>query len=144
MGKYVAAQTAERGLEDHDRQQAGGDDIQGRQALVHQHLVHDHLEEQRGHQCEQLQDKRNHDDFAQQLSVFDDGRDEPGEIKARGLAGQCGLGTNQQQTSAPASVQLVKADHLGSAGARILYQCLSLIQFGDDEKMPITIRGDRR
>ncbi|MNF80335.1 hypothetical protein D3C84_625770 [compost metagenome] len=144
VGKYVAAQTAEGGFEDHHRQQAGGDDIQGGQALMHQHLVHDHLEEQRCHQCEQLQDKGNHHDFAQQLSVFDDGRDEPGEVEARVLPGQCGFGTNQQQPSAPSSLQLVKADHLGSAGARILDQGFSLIQFGDDKKTAVTIRCNRR
>ncbi len=38
--------------------EADSQDVEGGKALVHQHLVHHHLKEQRRHQGEQLQEER--------------------------------------------------------------------------------------
>ena len=46
-----------------------------------QDLVDDDLEEQRGDQGKQLQEERGDQDFAEQLAVLDDGRDEPAEAE---------------------------------------------------------------
>ena len=42
-----------------------------------QHFVHNDLEEQRRHEAKQLQHEADQQHFAQQLSVFDQGGDEP-------------------------------------------------------------------
>jgi hypothetical protein len=47
MGEQVGAQRAQRRLEHRDDQEGHDQDIEGREPAVHQHLVDDHLEEQR-------------------------------------------------------------------------------------------------
>jgi hypothetical protein len=64
---------------------------------VHQHLVHHHLEEQRADQGEQLQQEADQQHLAQQLAVFDQAGDEPGEVKLGQFTGQAGAAGDQDQ-----------------------------------------------
>ena len=86
MGKDIGPQPVQRHVEDRDRHQADRDDFQGRQALMHQHLVHHNLKEQGRDQCEQLDEQRNDEDFQQYPPVLDHRRHEPAEIELGQLA----------------------------------------------------------
>lgn len=59
--------------------------------VVHQNLVHNHLEEEWGDQDEELQDEGGQQDFAEQLAVYDDGGDELGEVEFSEFAGEQGV-----------------------------------------------------
>ena len=50
--EQIGPQDTENGLENRDRQQTNDQHVERTQATVDQHLVDDHLEEQRRHQCE--------------------------------------------------------------------------------------------
>ena len=107
-----------------------------------QHLVHHHLEEQRREQREQLQAQRGDQHFAQHLAVFDDGRDEPGEVEARQFAGLRGIGTEQDQLPVPALMQGMHLQHFGALGAGYLDQHALTICAGKDEEPAIPVAGD--
>jgi len=64
MGKQARAQTRQHDLEQDDHQQADSDHVERGETAMHKHLVHHHLEEQRGDQCEYLQHRRHHHHFA--------------------------------------------------------------------------------
>ena len=59
-------------------------------ALMDQYFVHHHLKEQGRHEAEQLQHEADQQHFAQQLAVFDQGGDEPGEVELGQLASKGG------------------------------------------------------
>ncbi len=69
VAEDVAAQAVEQRLEarPHD-QEADDEHVQRGHAAVHEHLVHDDLEEQRADQREQLQDEGDEQHFAQQAA----------------------------------------------------------------------------
>jgi hypothetical protein len=55
--EQISPQDAQNGLENRDREETNDQDVEGAQPPVHQHLVDDHLEEQRRDQGEQLQEE---------------------------------------------------------------------------------------
>ena len=82
MGKDITTQAAQQTFEQHEAEQAYGENVQGGQTAMDQHLVHHYLEEQRCQQGEYLQHKGGHQDFAQHLAVFDDGWNKPSEVES--------------------------------------------------------------
>lgn len=111
---------------------------------MHQHLVHHHLEEQRGDQGEKLEGERHQDDLAQQLAVFDQRRDEPGEIESGQFAGERGAGGEEDELTAPAGAELVEGEKLRPLGPRIVDEHPLAFGAGEDEEAPLQIRGQRR
>ena len=144
VGEHVAAQAAQGSLEQHDAEQADGDDVQGAQAAMHQHLVHHHLEEQGCDQGKDLQHEGHQQHLAKQLAILDDGRDEPGEVEFRQLAGQGSLGADQNQLAGPARRQILEAQDLGTLGQGIVDQCLAVVDARDDEEAPVGRSGNGR
>ncbi|MNQ78571.1 hypothetical protein D3C85_934860 [compost metagenome] len=111
---------------------------------MYQHLVHHHLEEQRRQQRENLQDERHQQHFAEQLAVFDDGRDEPAEVELAQLAGQRGLGADQDQFAGPTCEQLIEAKHFRTLSLGIMDQYFAVIQARDDKEASVLRGGNRR
>src|SRR5476649_2387021 len=144
MRKNVAAQSTQCRLEQHDPQETDSHNIECREPVVNQHLVHHHLEKQGGEQGENLQDKGNEHHLAQQLSVFHDGRDKPGEIESGDLTRLGGLRANEDQLAAPTSLQLVSGKYLGTLRPRVVNQDLVLINPGNDEIVAIVCTGNGR
>ncbi len=77
VGEQVGAQDAQNGLESRDRHKADHQHVEGAERAVHQHLVDDHLEEQRRDQAEQLQEERRDQHLAQQATILVDRAQEP-------------------------------------------------------------------
>jgi hypothetical protein len=73
MREQVRAKNPEDGLEYRDGGEADDQHVEGAERTVHQHLVDDHLEEQRRDERKQLQEERRNQDFPQQPPVFVDG-----------------------------------------------------------------------
>ena len=72
----------QHGLEHRDRHQADDQHVERAQAAMHQHLVDDDLEEQRRDQREQLQEERGDQHLAEQMAIFVDRAEEPGDVEA--------------------------------------------------------------
>ncbi len=108
MAEHVRAQRRQHALEDVDHDQPDDEDVQRRQALVDEHLVHHDLEEQRRHQCEQLQEQRDQQHLADQLAVAHDAGHEPGEVELRERAGQRGAAREQDQLARPGGDEVVE------------------------------------
>jgi hypothetical protein len=60
-----------------------------------------HLKEQRADQAEELQHEGDQQHFAQQLAVFDQGRNEPGEVELGELSGLAGTAADQDELAGP-------------------------------------------
>ena len=69
--EQVVAQAPHHGVESHHHDEAKGQHVQCGKALVYQHLVHHHLEEQWCHQREQLQEKGGNDHLGKEAPVLD-------------------------------------------------------------------------
>src|SRR5262249_45057095 len=80
--EQIGPQDAQNGLENRDRQQTDDQDVEGAQAAVHQHLVDDHLEEQRRDEREQLQEERRDQHLAQEIAIFVDRAQKPGDVES--------------------------------------------------------------
>ena len=102
VGKHVTAQTRQRDFEDRHHQQTRRNHIQRGQPVMHQHLVHDHLEEQRRNQREQVEHERHQQHFTQQLAIFDNSGDEPGEVELRHFADHRRARGEQDELTTPA------------------------------------------
>ena len=104
---------------------------------MHQHLVDDHLEEQRRDQAEQLQEERGEQHLAQEMAIFVDRPQEPGDVEPAGDVRQSGAAGHQDQPAVPDRQQLVPR-HQGRPGRqRRLDQDLVLVGLGDQQEPAI-------
>jgi len=117
VAEDVGAQRGEHALEDDHDEQADDEHVECGQAVMHQHLVHHDLEEQRAHQREELQEQRDDQHFAEQLAVLDQAGDEPAEVEFGNLAGQAGAAGDQDQVAGP--LRGKHAERLGSSSGRL-------------------------
>ena len=142
VGEEVDPQGGEHHLEQGQGDHAEAEHVQGGEPLVHQHLVDDHLEEQRGGQGEELQEKGDQQHLPQQPAVFDDGRNEPGEVEFAILGREPGPFGEQQQFAAPDGFELLPAQQHRPLLGRVVYQHPVGIGFCDQQKAPLAAGGD--
>ena len=100
-----SAQPAECDFPERDQNEPDTEHLQRCQAVVCQHLVDNVLEEERRGETEQVEREGDQQDFADQLSVFDDLGDEPGHVEGgrgnlRGIAGG-----DEEQRARPSGLQ---------------------------------------
>ena len=81
MAEQVVPETADDHFKRHNNEQAEGQDIQRGVTPVHQHFVHDHLEEKRCDERKQLQEKRRDDHIPENVPVLHEHRQEPAQVK---------------------------------------------------------------
>lgn len=160
VGEEVGAQRREEALEEVDGDQADADHGEGGVALVHQHFVHHHLEEERGDEGEELEEEGGDQDFAEQPPVFDDGGDEPGEVEAGEFGGERGARGQQNERAVPAGEEVGFRQDLGPAAGGVLDEDAALgrgggaegivagvgaaVDAGEDEEVAVTVAGDGR
>ena len=134
VAEDVGAQGVEQALEHHNHHQADDQYVQGGQAAVHQDFVHDDLEEQRADQRKELQHEGDEQHFAQQLAVFDEAGDEPGEVELGQLARQAGAAGDEDEFAAPVPGELLQRFDGGPAacvrGCRVLQQHALAVALG--------------
>lgn len=133
MGEEVGAEAAEDRLEDHERDHADREHVERREPPVHQHLVDHDLREQRSQQTEQLKNKRSDQHLAEQLSIFDDGGDEPGEVELQILRTQMGPFRKEQHFAAPKRLEPVAGQDQRTRLDRVLHQHLLFVGLGQDQ-----------
>ena len=85
--EHVRAQPAEHGIEQRHDEQPEREQIERGETAVHEHLVDDDLEEQRGDEREQLQKERREQHFRKIAPVLKNKRREPGEVELAPHAG---------------------------------------------------------
>ncbi len=117
VGEHIGAQGAHQHFEGGDHDEADDHDVERCQALVHQHLVDHHLEEQGCHQRENLQEEGGQHHFAQEAAIFDQGGDEPGDVELARIAHHLRARGHEQQAAGPQFLQF-----LGGDLARPLFQ----------------------
>lgn len=91
---------------------------------MHQHLVHDHLEKQRGDQRKDLQCERRDECLRQQAPVLHDGGNEPGEIEAGEGASQLGAGGDQDGAAGKTGRQFIQGQQYRPFRLRVVNQRL--------------------
>jgi hypothetical protein len=107
--------------------------------VMHQHLVHHHLVEQRCDQGKQLDEQRNDEDFPQYLAVLHDRRHEPAEVELGQFTQHRSARGDQQQSPAVAFIELFARQHLRTAQLQVLYQHLLVVDLGDNEMVAIRL-----
>src|SRR5215471_1487036 len=84
VGKNVGPQNAEDRFEHRYRHQTDGEHVERAKTAMHENLVDDDLEEQRGDQGKELQKERRYHDLGEYVAVLVDGPDKPRDIEAAG------------------------------------------------------------
>ncbi len=119
--------------------------------MIDQHLVHDNLKEKGCDQRNQLQDKGSDQHLAQQFAIFNDGRNEPGEVETRRLTGETGFAGQKDQVAGPLFEKMLQRNDLrwfarsldqrAWASGSIFCVCAS-IDFGQYEKPSFVVQSD--
>lgn len=128
---------------DHD-EHAGGQDVQRRQALVHQHLVDDDLTEERGRHGEDLDDEGRDEDFRKNLAVLPDGGAEPQEIERPVGVVQAQPGLDEDQPAGPDIVEAFFTEEKRSGLARVPKHGALAVETHQDRKAAVFHFQDRR
>ncbi len=144
MGEHVGAKAVQDDVEQVHHQQAEGEDVEGGEAPVHQHFVDHHLEEKRGDQGKELNEERCQQDLAQQLFVFEDGGDEPGEVEAAKLLGKTGALCDQHEPARPAGFEIGAREDRGLFQQRIVDEHLFVRDLRQDDEVAVGGLGDGR
>ena len=127
-----------------DREQPDDQHVERAQGPVYQHLVDDHLEEQRRDQGEQLQEERRDQHLAQQMSIFVDRSQKPGDVEAAGDVRQSAPAGHQDQLAVPDRDELGPRHQSGPRCLRRLDQNLVLGGLGDHHEPAVTQGRDGR
>jgi hypothetical protein len=136
-------------LEERDHGKADHQHVQGREAVMHQHLVDDHLEEERRDQREELQHEGGDQHLHQDALVFENGRDEPGDVElGEPFRKACPLG-HQQQAPGPDLFELGLSQRNRPVFFRVMRQGLGFLiltrsYFGENKEAAILGLGDGR
>src|SRR6267154_4943312 len=81
VGKKVGAQGAKRCLEHCDHRKTDDQNLKRAQSAMHENLVDNDLEEQRADKREQLKEEGSDQYLAQQVAIFVDSAQEPGDVE---------------------------------------------------------------
>ena len=111
---------------------------------MHQHLVDDHLKEQRRDQGEQLQEERRDQHLAQEMPIFVDRSQKPGDVEPAGDVRQSGPAGHQDQSAVPDREKLGPRHQGGPGRLRRLDQDLVLGGLGDHHEPAVTQGRDGR
>lgn len=106
VGENVCAQGRQDAFKDRYDDKADNQHIERGQAAMHQHLVDDHLKEERRHKREELQEERRHQNFHQHRTVFMHRLQEPGDVKPPDQFAEASAASHQDKTSAPLCFKL--------------------------------------
>ena len=132
----------EDGLEHRHNQETDDQHVEGAQGPVDQHLVDDDLEEHRRHQREQLEEERGDQHLAQQMAVFVDCSQKPGDVEPAGDVRQRGPASHQNQPAVPDRGELGPRHQGRPLRLRRLDQNLVLAGLGEQEEPAIALGRD--
>jgi hypothetical protein len=135
--EQIGPQDSEHGLENRDGHKSEDEDIEGVQGPVHQHLVDDDLEEQRRDQAEQLQEERAEQHLAQEVAIFVDRPQKPGDVEPAGDIRQSGAAGHQDQPAVPDGHEFVPCHQHRPGRQRRLNQHLVLVGLGYQQEAAI-------
>ncbi len=99
--EQIDAQRLENGFEDGEGDQARDQNVERAHASMHEHLVDDHLEEQRRDDGKDLKEERRDQHFAEKAAILVDCADKPADIEAPGEIGQGRAPGHQDDVTVP-------------------------------------------
>ena len=111
---------------------------------MHQHLVDHHLEEQRRHQRENLQEEGGDQHLAQQAAVLVDRSHEPGDVEASRQIAEPGALAHQDQAAVPRRLELGLRHHHRPGRAGKLHDGLAVAGLAENQEAAIAQRDDGR
>src|SRR5574337_304709 len=120
MRKQVGAEPAYNRFEDRQRDHTDRQHMERREPFVYEHFIDDDLCKERRQQGKELKKERRDQHFTEKLPVFDDGRDEPGEVEREILEADMGSFGKEQQVPGPCHFELFTRKHEWPCFDRIL------------------------
>jgi hypothetical protein len=146
MREQIGSKAAEHDLEHREYAQAERENLQGRQAAVHEDLVDDDLEEERRQQSKNLQEERGDQDVGQRLAIFLHRVDEPGHAEPPIRIGEGRAAGHQDQAAVPEFGEAVAGQQFGFERRGVLDEHLAFRHLADHEPaaVPQPAQGRQR
>ncbi len=145
--KHPGADAAQQRLEQIGADQADRDHVERLHRVIDEHLVHHDLEEHGRDQANQLQDKRDQQDFAKQAAVLDDRGNEPTEVEFRQIADEVGLAGDEHQFPTPIRQEGLDREHrrwfAGALDQDLRWAIAPGIQACRNEGASVVVEGNR-
>src|SRR5262249_32927686 len=123
--------------------QADHQHIECAQAVMHQHLVDYYLKEQRRDEGKDLKKERCDQYLGEQVPVFVDSSQEPGQVEATREVRQGRSASDQNNPAVPDSFELSTCHCFRSWRRRVLNEDFVLDHFTDDKKTTVAQHRDR-
>jgi hypothetical protein len=124
MRKHIDPKPAYNRFENCQRDHSDRQHMERRESLVYEYFVDDDLCKERRQQGEELKKERRNQHFAEKLTIFDNGRDEPGEVEREILRTDSGSFGKEQQFPGPCRFELPTREDERPCFDRILDQDL--------------------
>ena len=105
--EQIGPQDSQHGLEHRDRHQSDNQHVEGAQGPVHQHLVDDHLEEQRRNESRTAAGRTTRPGPRSGDAIFVDRPQKPGDVEPAGDVRQSGAAGHQDQPAVPDRHELI-------------------------------------
>lgn len=146
MHQEVCLQDRQNRFEDDEDEHPGGEHIEGRDALVDQHLVDDDLGEKRCRESEDLDDEGCRQDLPEDLPVLPDRGHEPEEVETPVRAIEPQARFDQNDATGPYGLELRSIHALGAGLAWISneYPPIRIGTQQNDELAGLELRDDRQ
>src|SRR5262245_48424157 len=107
MREQIGAQDGEDALEYPDGHEADDKHVERAHTAMYEHLVDDDLEEHRRDQREHLQEERGDEYLAEEVAVFVNGTEKPGDVEPAREIEQACAPRHQDQTPVPDRLQFL-------------------------------------
>lgn len=115
---------------------------------MYQHFVDHHLEEEGRDQAKDVEHEGADEDFAQQMPVFFDGGEEPGDVKSFVEVREAGAFCDEDKGAVPDGFELFAGEELGLLGEAVEDERFVVYDAGQDEETGAIAtrcnRGERR
>ena len=144
VGEQVGAQGSEHHFEHRNRDHPHDQHVEGAETAMHQHLVDHHLEEQRRHQRENLQEEGGQQHLAQKGAIFVDRPHEPGDVEAACEIAEPGALAHQDQLAVPRRLELGLGHHDRPGCTGRLHDGLAVAGLAEDQEAAGAQRDDGR
>ena len=142
--EQISAKPAHDRFEQRDAGKADDEHVERRLGPVHEHFVDHHLEEQGRDEREQLQEERGDEHLPQQMAIFPDRAQKPGEVEAPREAQQAGARGHEEEAAVPFRFERGARHEARPRRARRQHERLLGIGLRDQEKPAGFQRRDPR
>ncbi|MBP1063435.1 hypothetical protein JOE51_004902 [Bradyrhizobium japonicum] len=142
--EQVDAQRSENGLEQGQRDETRDQDIERADASMHEYLVDDDLEEQRGDEGKDLKEERRDQHFAEKPAILVDRTEKPADIESPGEIRQGRTPGHQDDVAVPDGLEFGLRHGFGAGRQWTLNEKPVVDNLAQDQEAAVAQRGDCR